>query len=116
MHKLFNAMLVMAVLVSGFMLYSLEHATRGTERDIARLEGKISDEHEEIKLLSAEWSSLTRPDRLQHLAAEHLKLDTIAPSQIVRMEDFASRVPAEPVVQLEAAGHDPIGDILDKMR
>jgi cell division protein FtsL len=116
MHKLFNAMLVMAVLVSGFMLYTLEHATRGTERDIADLEGKISSEHEDIKLLRAEWSSLTRPDRLEALAAEHLKLDTIAPSQIVQMQDFAAKVPAEPVVQLEAEGKDPIGDILDKMR
>lgn len=116
MHKLLNAFLVLAVLGSGFMLYSLEHATRGTERDIARLEARIADEHEQIKLLSAEWSSLTRPDRLQALAAEHLKLETIAATQIVRPEDFAAKVPAEPPVKLEVDGKDPIGDILEKMR
>ena len=34
MHKLFNAFLVLTVLVSGFILYTLEHATRGLERQI----------------------------------------------------------------------------------
>jgi cell division protein FtsL len=116
MHKLFNAFLVITVLVSGFMLYSLEHATRGTERAIARLETRIAGEREDIKLLSAEWSSLIRPDRLQRLAEEHLKLQTIAPSQIVQPAELAAKVPAEPPVKREAAGSDPIGDILEKMR
>lgn len=116
MHKLLNAFLVLTVLTTGFMLYSLEHATRGTERTIARLENKIAGEREDIKLLSAEWSSLSRPDRLQKLAEEHLKLETIAPSQIVQPDALASKVPAEPAVKLEASGSDPIGDILEKMR
>ena len=116
MHKFLNAILVLTVLVSGFMLYSLEHATRGTEREIAKLQSGIADEHEQIKLLNAEWSSLTRPDRLQALAAEHLKLETIHAAQVVSPEELASKVPAEPVVKLEADGKDPIGDILDKMQ
>ena len=35
MHKLLNLMLVTAVLVCGFVLYSLEHQTRGLERVVA---------------------------------------------------------------------------------
>lgn len=116
MHKFLNAVLVMAVLVSGFMLYSLEHATRGTERQIARTEASITNEREQIKLLSAEWSSLIRPDRLQALAQEHLKLQPIASEQIVKAEDLGARVPAEPQVKLEAKGEDPIGVILEKMQ
>ena len=116
MHKLFNAILVIAVLVSGFLLYSLEHATRGIERDTAKLERKIAASQEGIKLLRAEWSSLTRPDRLQRLAAEHLKLQTIKAQQIVKIEDLGQKVPPEPIVRLEASDQDPIGDILEKMR
>lgn len=116
MHKFVNALLVVAVLVSGFLLYTLEHATRGTERNIANLQTSISAEREQIKFLNAEWSSLTRPDRLQKLAAEHLNLKTITASQIVPVEELAARVPAEQQIKLEADGSDPIGDILEKMQ
>lgn len=116
MHKLFNAILVVAVLVSGFLLYSLEHQTRGLERDIVRLEQSIAASHEDIKLLSAEWSSLTRPDRLQRLAAEHLKLQNLNAQQIVKIEELGQRVPPEPIIKLEAHDQDPIGDVLLKMQ
>ena len=116
MHKLFNAILVITVLVSGFLLYSLEHGTRKLEREIVKSEQQISASHEAIKLLGAEWSSLTRPDRLQRLAAEHLKLQTLKAQQIVKLDELGQRVPPEPVVKLEARDQDPIGDILEKMR
>ncbi len=65
MLKILNAFLVMTVLVSGYMLYGLEHATRSQERSIAATQRKIDDTRETIKLLNAEWSSLTRPERIQ---------------------------------------------------
>ncbi len=116
MHKLFNALLVVAVLISGFMLYSLEHATRGLEREIAGLRGQISDSKENIKLLSAEWSSLTRPDRIQRLAEQHLQLETIKAQQLVGLGELGQRVPPEPIIKLEAQDKDPIGDILKMMQ
>lgn len=116
MHKLFNAVLVLAVLISGFLLYSLEHATRGLERQIAGLERRISDSKENIKLLSAEWSSLTRPDRLQRLAEDHLHLQSIKAQQMVGSNDIGQLVPPEPIIKLEAQDKDPIGDILKKMQ
>jgi cell division protein FtsL len=116
MHKFFNACLVLAVLVSAFFLYSLEHSTRGMERNIAKLQGNISEERESIKVLGAEWSSLTRPDRLQKLAQENLKLKTVTASQFVSESELAERVPAEPIVMLEEKGKDVIGDILKEMQ
>ena len=116
MHKFFNACLVLAVLVSAFFLYSLEHSTRGLERQIAKLKSDISEEHEQVKVLGAEWSSLTRPDRLQKLAEQNLKLKTVAASQFVSESELAEKVPAEPVLKLEEKGHDPIGDILKEMQ
>ena len=116
MFKLFNALLVFTVLVSGFVLYSLEHATRGVEREMARLTADIAKEQEAIKLLRAEWSSLTRPERLQRLAKQYLKLSTVSAWQFVRLEELGQKVPAEPIIKLEAEGKDPIGDILMKMQ
>ena len=116
MHKLFNAVLVLAVLVSGFILYSLEHQTRGLERQVAALQKKIVDSREDMKLLDAEWSSLARPDRVKDLASKYLNLQTMQASQIVKTEELAQKVPAEPAVKLEAKDSDPIGAILQKMQ
>lgn len=116
MHKFLNAILVLTLLVSGFILYSLEHTTRGLERKVAKLDRSITDEKESIRLLNAEWSSLTRPDRLQKLAGQHLGLKPLQASQIVKVEELGARVPAEPVIKLEASGSDPIGAIIDKMQ
>jgi cell division protein FtsL len=116
MHKFLNAILVVTLLVSGFVLYSLEHSTRGIERRIAKLERGISEEIESTKFLNAEWSSLTRPDRLKALAEQHLGLKTLEAKQIVRIEELGQKVPAEPIIKLEADGSDPIGAIIDKMQ
>jgi cell division protein FtsL len=116
MVKVINAMLVMAVLVSAFFLYSLEHSTRGIERQVAKLKSGIIDERESIKLLNAEWSSLTRPERLQKLAEEQLKLQPMTANQVVDVADLSSKVPDTPLIKLEEPGSDPIGAILEKMQ
>jgi cell division protein FtsL len=116
MIKLMNAILVCCVLAGGFVLYSLEHETRGLEREIARTQKAISDEREQTKMLNAEWASLTRPDRLQKLAEDQLKLQSVTAPQIVSVAELPSKVPDHPVVKLEAQNSDPIGDILEKMQ
>lgn len=116
MIKFANAILVACVLGGGFLLYSLEHETRGLEREIAKTQKAIADEREQTKMLNAEWASLTRPDRLQKIAEEDLKLQTITASQIVTLEQLPSKVPDQPVVKLEAQNSDPIGAILEKMQ
>lgn len=116
MHKFLNFILVLTVLISGFVLYSLEHRTRGLERDIVRAERGIDAEIESMRFLNAEWSSLTRPDRLKKLAEQHLGLTTLKAQQIVSFSELGQKVPAEPIVKLEAQGADPIGAIIDKMQ
>ena len=116
MHKFFNACLVLAVLVSAFFLYSLEHSTRGIERQIAKLKADIADEREQMKVLGAEWSSLMRPDRLQKLAQDNLKLKTVTASQFVSEAELAARVPAEPLLIVNEKSKDPIADILKEMQ
>jgi cell division protein FtsL len=116
MLKIVNAFLVMAVLVAGYALYDLEHATRGEERAIASTKRKIDETRESIKLLKAEWSSLTRPERIQKLAEQHLQLEPTKAQQFVSVEDLLTKVPETVPVKLEENGKDPIGDILKKMQ
>ena len=116
MFKLFNATLVCTVLISAFFLYSLEHSTRALERNIAKTEKQIVDEHERIKLLNAEWASLTKPDRLQKIAEEQLHLQTVKAQQFITPGEIATKVPQTPPVKLEAQSSDAIGDMLEKLQ
>ena len=116
MFKLFNAALVCAVLISAFFLYSLEHSTRALERNIAKTEKQIIDEHERISLLNAEWASLTKPERLQKIAEEQLHLQTLKAPQFISPAEIATNVPQTPPVKLEAQSSDTIGDMLEKLQ
>jgi cell division protein FtsL len=116
MIKLANAFLVVSVLIAAFFLYSLEHKTRGLERDIAKAEKSIIDEREKIKLLGAEWASLTRPDRIQKLAEEQLKMQTLTAQQIVPISEIGARVPQTPPLKLEAQNSDEIGKMLESLQ
>lgn len=116
MYKFFNALLILTVLVSGFVLYSLEHTTRGIEREIAATHRAIAAERESIKLLNAEWSSLTRPADLERLARQHLGLESLRASQIVGLDELGQRVPVEPPVRLVEEGKDPIAGILEQVQ
>ena len=115
MLRAFNACLVVAVLCSAYVLYSLEHSIRGIERQILRSNAAIANEKETIGLLNAEWSSLIRPERLQRLSEQYLKLKRISPEQFVKLNELAARIPDEPPVKLEEQGKDAIGDILKAM-
>jgi cell division protein FtsL len=110
-----NALLVLGLLVSAYFIYRLEHATRSGEREIARLHAQIKDEEESLKLLKAEWGLLTRPDRIQHLAAKHLHLKIMGANQVINDSDIPARVPAEPVIAPGTPGTDPIGDVLKEL-
>ncbi len=116
MHKFLNFILVVTLLITGFVLYSHEHTTRGLERQIAKYQRDIDEETENLRLLNAEWSSLTRPDRLRALAEKYLGLSTLKARQIVKLDEIVQKVPPEPVIKLEAEGSDPIGAIIDKMK
>jgi cell division protein FtsL len=115
MMRLANIALVLTVLGSAFVLYTLEHATRAAERRLAQIESDIGAEEESIKLLKAEWSNLTRPERLQKLAEERLGLKPILPTQMVSTAELAQRVPEKPLPPVVPNSADPIGDILKKM-
>jgi cell division protein FtsL len=113
--KLLNSFLVIAVLVSAGVLYNLEHTTRGLERQITKVKRDTQNDGEAIKLLKAEWASLTRPERIQQLTEQNLKLAPIHAQQFVTAAELASRVPNAPVVADETKT-DAIGVLLEKMQ
>lgn len=118
MLRLLNFMLVAGVLASGFALYTLEHNTRALERQIAAAEKATESEYEMIGLLDAEWSLLTRPQRLEQLARHHLNMVPLLPDQIERPEEITGSLPPPPASAPDEtpASEDPLADLLRMMQ
>ncbi len=118
MLRLLNFMLVAGVLASGFALYTLEHNTRALERQIAAAEKATESEYEMIGLLDAEWSLLTRPQRLEQLARHHLNMVPLLPDQIKRPEEITGSLPPAPAAAPDEtpASEDPLADLLRMMQ
>jgi len=114
--KVFNAILVIGLVISAFVLYSLEHTLRKHERHIASLKREIRTEVENIKLLNAEWSFLIQPARLERLADEHLQLRQARPYQLVRREELTGLVPMRPPVEPSSESGDVIGNMLKALQ
>ena len=116
MLKIINAMLVVMLMVSAYVLYSLEHSLRKNERQIVALKKEIRQEGENIKLLNAEWSYLIQPERLERLASEHLSLRQVRPYQLVRREELKDTLRPRPARNPLDGEKDPIGEMLKALQ
>ncbi len=113
MLKIINSLLVMTLLGAAFVVYSLEYSIRQGERDIARVEKQTLEARETIALLQAEWSLLSRPERLQRLAIQYLNLEPMAARQMVTARSLAVRLPERPAPDPSKTSRDPIARMLE---
>jgi len=82
MNRLFLILaLVVAALAIG-AVYESERRYDAAEEEALRVEREIAATRRDIHVLDVEWSYLTRPERLEDLAALHLPL---APPQVSQM-------------------------------
>lgn len=86
MRALDATFLLMLFLVSSsaYILFKINHHVLVLQRDLKEVNKQIINEKENLHILKAEWSFLTRPKRLGQLAAERLQLQTVQPAQIIR--------------------------------
>lgn len=112
MLRIINTVLVVAVLAAGFVIYSLEHRTRGAERRIAAINDQLGEERDAMKLLTAEWSHLTRPVRLERLARGELGLGPVDVLQLAKPDEVAGRLAERPPENPAESSKDPIADML----
>jgi cell division protein FtsL len=112
MLRLLNTLLVIAVLVAGFLIYSLEHRTRGAERRIAELKAGLIEERELMKLLAAEWSYHTRAARLERLARDEFGLKPAEALQLANPDELGRRLAERPPENPAESSRDPLADLL----
>lgn len=89
-------------LVAAVAAFTLNHETRDLRNELARLEQDLEESRETVRVLHAEWSYLSRPERLEDLALRHLDLAPMAAGQIVELADVPLRMPNPPAAGLAA--------------
>jgi hypothetical protein len=61
------------------------------EQTLASINKQITDDHEQIRVLNAEWTYLTRPERLQQMSDRFLHLQGMSSAQIVDLSAIPMR-------------------------
>lgn len=74
--------LVLAGLAGGALFWTSQNV-QTSERELRTIEAQLGGQHEEMRVLKAEWDYLNRPDRLEKLAREKLGLVAQPPEQRV---------------------------------
>lgn len=80
--RFLNLILIMGVIGLSVVLYDIKYRAELADKHAEKLEQKISEEQEGIRVLRAEWSYLNQPERLQELATRYTNLKTLTPVQI----------------------------------
>jgi hypothetical protein len=95
MLRFLNIVAIVALIGSAVYAYSIKYQTSLQAEQILKMKHEIRAERDAIAVLRAEWSFLTRPERLQQLSDRYLDLQQLSVGQIVSasaIPDKAERV------------------------
>lgn len=91
--RLINAFAVVILIGSAAWVYRIKYESTWQAEEVSRLERQIAREKAAIAVLTAEWTHLTRPDRIQAIAEKHIGLKPVDPRQMVAAADLPMRPP-----------------------
>ena len=106
MWRMLNISAVAALIGSALYSYSIKYDTIWYAEQIVKLKNQIQREHNDISGLRAEWAHLTRPERIDALAAKNLGLQPMSLGKIARAQDLPDRGPKVDAIgrKLDALG------------
>ena len=84
MIRLSTILWTLAVVIAGYAMFQVKFHVAKLDDELTRLNHKIAVTREETRVLAAEWTLLDDPQRLDQLNGVSLKLQPIAPAQIVQ--------------------------------
>jgi hypothetical protein len=73
---------IVALLVSSFLLFEIKYRVQDIRRELNQIELDTLKAEEDIHILKAEWTFITKPETLSKLTKKHLNLTTIDPAKI----------------------------------
>lgn len=100
MIRILNIVAIVALVGSAIYAYSIKYRTIFHAEQVAKLKLEIKKEKDRIGHLRADWANLTRPERVQELAAKLTELQPLALNQIAKVDALPAK--AAPV---DVIGH-----------
>jgi cell division protein FtsL len=79
------------VVAVGYAMFQVKYEVMQQEQTLAGINKQIAGDREQIRVLDAEWSYLTRPTRIEQLAGRFLHLSTLSSAQIVDLAAVPER-------------------------
>ncbi|MBY0531976.1 MAG: hypothetical protein K2P86_08395 [Xanthobacteraceae bacterium] len=105
MLRLLHCLMVMGLIACAGYVYDIKYRATSEAQQAQKLRNEIRAEKDRITSARAEWSKLASPDRIQELAARHLKMKPVEAKRF----GSVSTLPDRPKPA------DPIGDMLQTL-
>ncbi|MEL6287191.1 MAG: hypothetical protein AAFQ42_07870 [Pseudomonadota bacterium] len=93
MRTLATTVLWTLTILSVFALYAIKTDTRRLEARAKQLDRETHAAGQRVARLRARWGELTRPERIERLAIEHLGYGPLAPGQFAALGDLVGDAP-----------------------
>jgi hypothetical protein len=78
----------------GYAMFQVKYEVMQQEQTLAGINKQIIEDREQIRVLNAEWSYLTRPSRLEELSGRFLHLTGMTSAQILPLSAVPERAEA----------------------
>jgi cell division protein FtsL len=97
--RLSLVMQFVVLILIGCGVYSVANKYQVIERKVNRLDAQSEQEHENIRVLQAEWAFLTNPVRMEKIARDYFQLQPVDGTQLV----MASAIPMRQTMDAQEA-------------
>jgi hypothetical protein len=81
-----NVIMVILAALTAFLMFAVSYRVKALEEELVAIERARVESDRTIHVLRAEWSFLTRPDRLSELVSRHLELGAVGAGQAVAFD------------------------------
>lgn len=75
MFRLSGLFCIVFAVVAGTLLFKTSQSVQRAEQDLSEVQKQVRTENESLRILTAEWDYLNRPERLEKLTLENLDMD-----------------------------------------
>jgi len=105
--RLLNILVICALILAASFVYKIKFDSTLQAERVGKVAGELRRERNAVAHLRAEWAKLDTPGRIDGLAARHLALQPIVPTQFDTLDHLSERPP------MRAPAGDPIGAMIE---
>jgi len=111
--RFLHFIVVATLVIAAAHVYRIKLESTVQEERVAKLRGEIRRERDATAALRAQWAQLDNPARIEALAARHLLLRPIDPTQIDSFNHVPDRALLPPTPEVPPG--DAVADVLDSL-